>query len=70
MKLLEADQWLADATFRSSPPLFCQIWTIHAQINTRTLPLVYFIMTGSTQSTYEDALKRLMAELDLFLPEY
>ena len=70
MKLLEAEQWLADANFRSAPRKFGHIWSIHAQFNTRTLPLFYFMMTSQTQATYEDALKRLKAELDLLLPEF
>ena len=48
LKLLEADQWLANATFRSAPCLFRQIWTIHAQFKNRNLPLDYFLMNGST----------------------
>lgn len=70
LKLLEADQWLADATFRSSPRLFKQLWTIHARFGDRTLPMAYFIMTGATQAAYEDALIRFKAELDRLLPAH
>ena len=35
-----------------------------------TLPLVYFLMTGSTQATYEDALTRFKAEVDKLLPKH
>ena len=50
LKLLEADQWLANVTFRSSPKIFRQLWSIHAQFGERTLPMIYFLMTGKTQS--------------------
>ena len=68
LKLLKANQWFADATFKSSPCLFRQLWTIHAQFNDRTLTRAYFLMTGSTQGTYEDALIRFKVELDQMLP--
>ena len=61
---------MANATFRSAPCLFRQILTIYAQFKNRTLPLVYFLMMGSTQATYEDALTRFKAELDRVLPDH
>ena len=69
-RLLEADQWLANATFRSSPKIFRQLWSIHAQFEERTLPMVYFLMNGQTQSCYEHALTRFKMELDGELNEF
>ena len=48
--------------------MFRQLWTIHAQFGDRTLLMAYFLMTGSTQVTYEDILIRFKAELDQMLP--
>ena len=69
-RLLKADQWLANATFRSSPKIFRQLWSIYAQFGERTLPMVCFLMTGQTQSCYEHALTRFKMELHEKLNEF
>ena len=50
--------------------IFKQLWSIYAQFGERTLPMVYFLMTGQTQSCYEHTLTRFKMELDEELDEF
>lgn len=38
--LAECKHWLADGTFKCVPSIFLQMYTIHAIINGKTIPLV------------------------------
>jgi len=57
--LSESDVWMADGTFKSVPPLFSQLYTIHACKKNATYPLVYILMTDRTKETYSEIFKFL-----------
>jgi MULE transposase domain len=50
--LSEVEHWFADATFKLSPKLFFQIFTIHAIYINNVMPLVYVLMTNKTKESY------------------
>ena len=60
---LEASQdWFADGTFRESPPLFAQVYTIHSARLGQILPAVYALLPNKQGATYNllfQALKQL-----------
>ncbi|MCP3668398.1 MAG: hypothetical protein GY696_38925 [Gammaproteobacteria bacterium] len=39
-----SDKWFADGTFSISPPLFTQLYTIHAERMNRVHPLIYALL--------------------------
>ena len=46
------DHWYADGTFKAAPPLFTQIYTIHAVKYNSTIPTVFALMPNKSQDTY------------------
>lgn len=52
--LADTDNWLGDGTFKSAPPLFTQLFIIHAKWrNThRVVPCIYAILPDKRESTY------------------
>jgi len=51
-RMRQCEHWYADGTFKSSPPLFQQIYTIHALKYTNVLPTVFILMSDRSTSTY------------------
>ena len=45
--------WMADGTFKTAPPLFAQLLTIHAIIFNTVIPLVYALLPNKTKDTYK-----------------
>ena len=45
-------QWLADGTFKLSPTLFYQLYTIHAQIGHSAPACVYALLPNKSEKTY------------------
>ena len=62
--LASAKQWYADGTFKTVPPLFQQLYTIHGVVHGVVLPLVYALMASRTEDRYT----RLFAELKSLEP--
>jgi hypothetical protein len=56
--------WMADGTFKTAPPLFTQLLTIHAIIFNTVVPLVYALLPNKTKETY----KRLLEQLNRLKP--
>ncbi len=52
-RLAEADIAFVHGTFQTCPRLFYQIFTIHAILNGRHVPLVYYLLPNMRQETYE-----------------
>jgi hypothetical protein len=44
-----------DGTFKTSPALFHQIFTVHTIINNIHVPLIYFLLSDKTASSYKNA---------------
>jgi hypothetical protein len=59
--------WFADGTFKTSPPLFNQVYTIHAVKYHNVIPTVFVLMPNRTEATYRrmlNALKNLNRNLN------
>ena len=63
-----------DGTFKSTPRLFTQLFTIHGQYREHIVPLVYCLLPDKKRETYYnvlDIIKRKLAEMELvFDPDY
>lgn len=44
--------WFCDGTFKASPRLFCQLYTIHAVHNELSIPVVFALLPDRTEVTY------------------
>ncbi|XP_022161694.1 uncharacterized protein LOC111027604 [Myzus persicae] len=53
------DHWYADGTFKTSPPLFKQVSTIHAIKYNNVLPTFYSLLPDICQDTYSSVLDKL-----------
>ncbi|PSN39509.1 hypothetical protein C0J52_21142 [Blattella germanica] len=60
MRLLAAsDIILSDGTFKSVPPQFMQLYTVHGIYMGHVFPMVYALSTNKTQVTYETLYREL-----------
>ncbi len=50
--LVTNKNWGADGTFDLCPPLFSQLYTIHAKVYGAMLPLVFCLLPNKEQATY------------------
>ncbi|KAE9529589.1 hypothetical protein AGLY_011685 [Aphis glycines] len=48
--LAKSDHWFADGTFKSCPPLFAQVYTIHVIKNNLVIPVVFSLIPDKTQT--------------------
>lgn len=68
--LKKCSQWYSDGTFKTSPPLFNQLFIVHGKINDATLlPLVYCLMTHRSQKSYSLVFNFLVDKLDGYEPQ-
>ena len=58
-KLCNADTIYIDGTFKSSPQLFYQLFTVHAVFNDQHFPLVYAFLPNKTTSIYNRFFQKL-----------
>ena len=72
--LSNAETIYMDGTFKASPQIFEQLYSIHTTYRGHVVPVVYALLPDKLRETYHsmfDALKRKMAELDLtFNPQF
>ncbi|KAK4886442.1 hypothetical protein RN001_002713 [Aquatica leii] len=45
--------WFGDGTFKTSPPLFAQLYTIHGLRNNVNIPLVFALLPNKSAATYD-----------------
>jgi hypothetical protein len=57
--MLESDHWFSDGTFKSAPPIFNKIYTIHVLKHDRCIPTLYALLPDKKSSTYVRLLKKL-----------
>ncbi|XP_068234292.1 uncharacterized protein [Palaemon carinicauda] len=57
--LSSASYWYADGTFKITPPLFHQLYSIHGNVNDDVLPLVFILMANKTEESYNKLLSEL-----------
>jgi hypothetical protein len=60
--LADTDNWLGDGTFKSAPPLFTQLFIIHAKWrNThRVVPCIYTLLPNKLEATYAAMLREVV----------
>jgi hypothetical protein len=58
--LNEFPHWCVDGTFKVAPQFFTQVYTVHALINNRALPMIYVLLNNKQQATYKRVLEKLM----------
>ena len=58
--LQEFKHWFVDGTFKISPGLYFQVWTIHALVDGKALPLLYILLRDKSQQSYTRVLRRLV----------
>lgn len=59
-QLRQRDHWSADGTFWCTPRLFAQLYTIHANIGSSSVPAAYILLQNRDQATYTRALRALV----------
>jgi len=59
--LQHCNLWLIDGTFKTSPKLFYQEYTIHGAYQDETFPLVYALLPSKTAPTYSRLFRELKA---------
>ena len=47
-----SNTWLVDGTFKLSPEIFYQIYTIHVELNGFAPPCVYVLLLNKLEKTY------------------
>jgi hypothetical protein len=52
--------WFMDGTFKVAPELFVQLFTIHALVDNRALPMVYVLLQTKTEVDYERVFRKLL----------
>src|SRR5262249_6761109 len=64
--LSRSQHWYADGTFKTVPPLFEQLYTIHGVHYNSVIPSIFALLPNKTQATYT----RLLAELKNLRPNF
>ena len=55
--LSQTSHWSLDGTFKTVPTIFSQLYTIHALINDRSVPLIYALLPDKSQTTYANLME-------------
>ncbi|XP_076820927.1 uncharacterized protein LOC143466174 [Clavelina lepadiformis] len=50
--LHDSEHWMCDGTFKVSPSLFYQVYTVHAMIRNNVLPCIFVLLPNKQQVTY------------------
>ncbi|XP_076045816.1 uncharacterized protein LOC143028060 [Oratosquilla oratoria] len=50
--LHDSEHWMCDGTFKVSPSLFYQVYTVHALIRNNVLPCIFVLLPNKQQVTY------------------
>lgn len=61
-RLCDASELWMDGTFKSAPPLFCQVYTIHASVNNQFFPLLVALLPDKQEVTYRRLLVSIYVE--------
>ena len=65
-----SNTWLVDGTFKVSPEIFYQIYTIHVELNGFAPPCVYVLLPNKTEKTYNRMIELLSEETNPNLAKY
>ena len=55
----KADRWAGDGTFRVSPKLFTQLYTIHSYVQGFTVPCIFALLPDKLKETYKCLFSRV-----------
>ena len=58
--LQESQSWFADGTFKVVPKQFFQLYTIHAEKDSITIPCIYALLSNKTELAYRKLLLKLL----------
>lgn len=58
--LEEHRNWHVDGTFKVAPELFLQLFTIHALVDNRSIPLIYVLLQDKREETYVRVFEKLI----------
>jgi hypothetical protein len=61
--------WCVDGTFKVAPQFFTQVYTVHALVNNRALPMIYVLLNNKQQATYKRVFEKLMEIEPTLRPE-
>jgi len=67
--LQKSEVWYSDGTFKVSPSLFQQLYTIHCNVDDTVMPMAYILMSHRTKQMYIDVLSKLRSHLNGFQPK-
>lgn len=62
--LTQSPHWYCDGTFKTCPPLFTQIYSVHSIVDKRVLPAIFALLPSKSEDTYS----RLFAQMKNMLP--
>ncbi|MGH0174059.1 UNVERIFIED_CONTAM: hypothetical protein FKN15_067038 [Acipenser sinensis] len=57
--MAQSPNWYADGTFKTSAPLFMQLYTVHRLWQSNVISTALFLLPNKSQSTYERAVRAL-----------
>nr|XP_033788082.1 uncharacterized protein LOC117354520 isoform X1 [Geotrypetes seraphini] len=60
--------WFMDGTFKVAPELIVQMFTIHAFVDHRALPMVFVLLNSKTEEEYERILRKLLESRSTLSP--
>ena len=67
--LAESQLWFMDGTFKTSPELFFQVYTIHSCTANRVLPCAYALLPNKQQATYHRLFEILKEHQNALAPQ-
>ena len=67
--LAESQSWFMDGTFKTSPELFFQVYTIHSCTANRVLPCVYALLPNKQQATHHRLFEILKEHHNALAPQ-
>jgi len=60
--------WFMDGTFKVAPELFVQLFTIHALVDRRAMPMMYVLLQSKSQADYERVFRKLLQSRNTLAP--
>lgn len=62
LRMLSTSQIIiGDGTFSCVPSIFAQMYTLHAYVGSKSIPLVYALLSSKTQNDYT----RMLTQIDI-----
>jgi len=68
-RLNHAPEWHGDGTFKTAPPPFKQVYSLHAKVGDSTPPLVYIFLMNKRKQTYITLLREVSSICGGYQPQ-